>query len=262
MMDNALRAECASLANPDAAAAAHVQSRHAALGLPDLQGADHRAAEHPGGELARAGAQVRQLQGADQRALSAGRAVHRPRCRGSSPGTSATAALALAALLFTWFLIALTMIDFDTQCLPDQLTYPLLWLGLLAQPVAPGVGRRAPRRSRRADSIIGAMCGYLSSVERLLGLQADHGQGRHGLRRLQAVRRLRRLVGLAACCCPSSCSPRSSARWSASSSSIRQRKGMDTPIAFGPFLAVAGWLFLLFGHEIVERYLGLFAQPR
>ena len=38
--------------------------------------------------------------------------------------------LALAALGFTWLLIALTMIDFDTQFLPDSLTYPLLWLGL------------------------------------------------------------------------------------------------------------------------------------
>src|ERR1044072_3666821 len=38
---------------------------------------------------------------------------------------------ALAALAFTWLLISLTMIDFDTQFLPDALTYPLLWLGLI-----------------------------------------------------------------------------------------------------------------------------------
>ena len=41
---------------------------------------------------------------------------------------------------------------------------------------------------------------------------------------------------------------------------IRQRKGKDTQIAFGPFLAIAGWLMLIFGHEVVERYLGLFAR--
>ena len=66
----------------------------------------------------------------------------------------------LAALLFTWFLIALTMIDFDTQFLPDQLTYPLLWLGLLmslSHPVwSQGAAPLTPR-----DSIIGAVAGYL-----------------------------------------------------------------------------------------------------
>jgi leader peptidase (prepilin peptidase)/N-methyltransferase len=41
---------------------------------------------------------------------------------------------------------------------------------------------------------------------------------------------------------------------------IRQRKGRDTPMAFGPFLAIAGWLAMIFGHEVVTRYLGLFAR--
>ena len=40
----------------------------------------------------------------------------------------------------------------------------------------------------------------------------------------------------------------------------RQRRGMDTQIAFGPFLAIAGWLALVVGHEVVDRYLGLFAR--
>ena len=41
---------------------------------------------------------------------------------------------------------------------------------------------------------------------------------------------------------------------------IRQRRGKDTQIAFGPFLAIAGWLALVIGNEVVERYLGLFAR--
>jgi leader peptidase (prepilin peptidase)/N-methyltransferase len=41
----------------------------------------------------------------------------------------------------------------------------------------------------------------------------------------------------------------------------RQRKGRDMQIAFGPFLAIAGWIALVAGHDIVGRYLGLFALP-
>ncbi len=86
-----------------------------------------------------------------------------PACsRASSPGTSASAWPALAALAFTWFLIALTFIDFDTQFLPDQLTYPLLWLGLLVSLSHPVWARRRRRRSTPRDSIIGAVAGYLS----------------------------------------------------------------------------------------------------
>ena len=59
-----------------------------------------------------------------------------------------------AVVLATWLLIAATFIDFDTQLLPDQLTYPLLWLGLLtntflATPVS------------LVDAIVGAVAGYL-----------------------------------------------------------------------------------------------------
>jgi leader peptidase (prepilin peptidase) / N-methyltransferase len=68
---------------------------------------------------------------------------------------------ALAALLFTWFLIALTMIDFDTQFLPDQLTLPLLWLGLLVSLSHPNWAEGAAPVTPR-DSILGAVGGYLS----------------------------------------------------------------------------------------------------
>jgi leader peptidase (prepilin peptidase) / N-methyltransferase len=67
----------------------------------------------------------------------------------------------VAALAFTWFLIALTMIDFDTQYLPDALTYPLLWLGLIVSLWHPAWGEGAMPVGPR-DSIIGAVAGYLS----------------------------------------------------------------------------------------------------
>ena len=68
---------------------------------------------------------------------------------------------AVAALAFTWFLVALTLIDFDTQFLPDALTYPLLWLGLLLSLWYPIWGAGAAPVGPR-DSIIGAVAGYLS----------------------------------------------------------------------------------------------------
>ena len=60
----------------------------------------------------------------------------------------------LYALIFTWFLIALTFIDFDTMLLPDQLTLPLLWLGLLVNLSHSFVSLE--------DAVLGAVFGYLS----------------------------------------------------------------------------------------------------
>jgi leader peptidase (prepilin peptidase)/N-methyltransferase len=165
---------------------------------------------------------------------------------------------ALAALGFTWFLIALTMIDFDTQYLPDQLTYPLLWLGLIVSlwhPVwAEGAAPVGPR-----DSIIGAVAGYLSLwsvywVFKLLTGKEGMGYGDFklfaalgawlGWQMLLPVLVFASGVGAVFGIVVM----------------IRQRRGKDTQIAFGPFLAIAGWLALVVGHEVVERYLGLFAR--
>jgi leader peptidase (prepilin peptidase)/N-methyltransferase len=66
-----------------------------------------------------------------------------------------------AALALTWFLVALTFIDVDTQLLPDNLTLPLLWLGLLVALVLPmATGARLPVDLRTA--VAGAIVGYLS----------------------------------------------------------------------------------------------------
>ncbi len=70
-------------------------------------------------------------------------------------------AAALAALVLTWFLIALTFIDVDTQLLPDSMTLPLVWLGVATSAFLP----TSPRATLPVDlhaSIIGAMAGYLS----------------------------------------------------------------------------------------------------
>ena len=76
----------------------------------------------------------------------------------------------------------------DTQLLPDDLTLPLLWVGLL---VNLG-GAFVPLR----DAVIGAVAGYLSLWLVYWGFKLAHRQGRHGLRRLQDARRGRRLARL------------------------------------------------------------------
>jgi len=168
--------------------------------------------------------------------------------------------MALAALFFTWSLIALTMIDFDTQLLPDSLTYPLLWVGLLlstTHPVwAPGAAPVTP-----ADSIIGALCGYLSLwtvywVFKLLTKKEGMGYGDFklfaafgawfGWRMLLPIILFASLVGSVV----------------GVYILYRQRKGLETPMAFGPFLAAAGWLVLLIGHQTVDRYLALYTHDR
>ena len=88
----------------------------------------------------------------------------------------------VAAIILTWFLIAMTFIDIDHQLLPDSLTLPLLWIGLFLQPLGPAKPRAHPGgpalESDRSDG------GLRQPVERLSSVPARHGQRGHGLRRL------------------------------------------------------------------------------
>jgi leader peptidase (prepilin peptidase)/N-methyltransferase len=165
---------------------------------------------------------------------------------------------ACAALLFTWFLIALTMIDFDTQFLPDALTYPLLWLGLLFSLWQPAWGEGAPPMDPRA-SIIGAAAGYLSlwSVYWIFKLiTGKEGMGYGDFKLLAALgawlgwQMLLPIVILAS----------GVGALFGIVIVVRQRKGRDTQIAFGPFLAIAGWIALVAGDYMVTRYLSLFSR--
>jgi leader peptidase (prepilin peptidase)/N-methyltransferase len=164
---------------------------------------------------------------------------------------------ALAALAFTWFLIALTMIDFDTQYLPDQLTYPLLWLGLIASLWHPVWGDGAAPVAPR-DSIIGASAGYLSlwSVYWLFKLiTGKEGMGYGDFKLFAALGAWLGWMMLL----PIILFASAAGALIGIVIIIRKRKGKDTQIAFGPFLAVAGWLALIFGHDVLDRYLGWFA---
>jgi len=164
-----------------------------------------------------------------------------------------------AALLLTWFLVALAFIDIDTQLLPDSLTLPLLWLGLLAALVLPAAtGARLPVDLRTA--VIGAIVGYLSlwSVYHLFRLlTGKEGMGHGDFKLLGALGAwlgwqmvLPIIIGAAGV----------GALVGISAIVLRQReKGI--PMAFGPYLAAAGWLMLMFGPQLVDQYLGLYG-PR
>lgn len=164
---------------------------------------------------------------------------------------------AAAGLLLSWFLIALAFIDIDTQLLPDNLTLPLLWLGLLVSlwgQSAPGDAIPVDLRS----SVIGAVGGYVAlwSVYHLFRLATGkEGMGYGDFKLLGALgawlgwQMLLPIVLVAA------------AVGAVVGLIMLWIQGRDraTPIAFGPFLAASGWLTLMFGHEIVQRYWGLFA---
>jgi len=166
---------------------------------------------------------------------------------------------ALWGLVLTWFLIALTFIDVDTQLLPDNLTLPLLWIGLLLSLWAPSEGG-APIPMDPRDSIIGAIAGYLSlwSVYHLFRLlTGKEGMGYGDFKLFAALgawlgwKMLLPIILIAA------------AVGAVVGIVILLARGQSraTPIAFGPFLAAAGWLMLMFGQELVSGYLGLFS-PR
>lgn len=147
----------------------------------------------------------------------------------------------LGALTVSGFLIALAMIDFDTHYLPDQLTLPLLWLGLAASVIAPLTPNVDP-----TQAILGAIAGYLSlwSVHhafRLLTGKEGMGYGDFKL-----------LAALGAWLGMPSILP--IVLLAAIAGSIVGLVGIfaygrhrDLPIAFGPFLAAAGWLVMTFG---------------
>ena len=154
----------------------------------------------------------------------------------------------LTALLFIWVLIALTGIDIDTQLLPDNLTLPLLWLGLAANLFE--VWADLP------SAVIGAMAGYLSlwSVYWLFKLvTGKEGMGFGDFKLLAALgawfgwQALPLIILL------------SSFVGAAIGITLVLVRGQDrnVPIPFGPYLAGAGLLYLFYGESLNTLYLSL-----
>lgn len=149
--------------------------------------------------------------------------------------------IGLATLLFGYLLLAMTFIDFDTQLLPDDLTYPLLWAGLLVNLN----GTFVPLR----DAVIGAAAGYLAlwSIYWLFKLATGkEGMGYGDFKLLAALGAwlgwtmlptiilLSSVVGAVV----------------GISLIVFARHGRDKPIPFGPYLAAAGLIALFYGAPI------------
>lgn len=151
----------------------------------------------------------------------------------------------LAALLFTWICISLTFIDIDYHLLPDQLTLTLLWLGLLFSISTVFCSSQ--------DAIIGAVAGYLIFAltqylfERVTG-KTGMGQGDYkllaalgaylGWQMLPLIILLASLSGVI---------------FTLTQMAIK-RNFKSVPLPFGPYLALAGWVALLWGTEIMHYY--------
>ncbi|MEO8315049.1 MAG: A24 family peptidase [Pseudomonadota bacterium] len=161
-----------------------------------------------------------------------------------------------AALVLTWFLVALAFIDVDTQLLPDNMTLPLLWLGLLvslALPVA--AGARLPVDLR--TSVIGAIVGYLSlwSVYQLFKLvTGKEGMGYGDFKLLAA---LGAWLGWQMILPIVLCAAVAGAVIGIATIVLGQRT-REVPLAFGPYLAAAGWLMLVFGQSLLDSWLSLY----
>jgi len=155
---------------------------------------------------------------------------------------------AFFALILTWSLIALTFIDYDTQLLPDDITLPLLWLGLIISIESVFVDS--------STSIIGAAAGYLSlwlvyQLFRLVTGKEGMGFGDFkllallgawlGWQMLPLVILLSSVVGAII----------------GLSLVLFKKHNKDHPIPFGPYLAIAGWVALMYGEVIVDQYLTL-----
>ena len=156
----------------------------------------------------------------------------------------------LFVLLFSWSLLALTGIDFNEQLLPDNITLPLLWLGLLVN--------THNTFATLNDAVIGAAAGYLALwwvfwVFKLLTGKEGMGHGDFkllaalgawmGWQQLLLIVLLSSMVGAIV----------------GIAMMVFMGRDKQIPIPFGPYLAAAGWIALIWGDSITSHYLSLYS---
>lgn len=157
-------------------------------------------------------------------------------------------ATGLSALILVWTLIALTGIDFDTQLLPDRLTFPLAGLGLAVNSQSWFVSP--------TQSIWGLLLGFLSLwivVKVFYLITKKHGMGQGDFKLLAVMGAwlgpmILPLIILL-----------SSLLGSIVGIILMKRHGESQPFAFGPYIAMAGIIGLLYGSDIINWYLNMYA---
>jgi leader peptidase (prepilin peptidase)/N-methyltransferase len=162
---------------------------------------------------------------------------------------------AACALVLTWFLVPLTGIDLDHQLLPDSMTLPLLWLGLLAS-LWSDPASASPLPVSPRDAIIGAVAAYVFlwgvfQAFKLLTGKEGMGFGDFklfaalgawlGWQMLPLILLLSAAVGASV----------------GIGLIVFRRQGREAPIPYGPYLAGAGWIATMWGPQIVGGYLSL-----
>jgi len=154
----------------------------------------------------------------------------------------------LFALLFTWVLITLTFIDFDTMLLPDQITLPLLWFGLLININGTFIGL--------TDAVLGASLGYLSLWSVYWGFKLITGKEGMGYGDFKLLAALGAWFGWQALPLIILISSFAGAVIGIAII-LRSKDKQSRAIPFGPYLAIAGWVFLVYGQEITHLYYAL-----
>lgn len=152
----------------------------------------------------------------------------------------------LSALVFSWILISLTFIDIDHHLLPDQLTLTLLWVGLFSSIFFLFASCQ--------DAILGAITGYLifAILQTVFGWatgKVGMGQGDYkflaalgaftGWQLLPLIILLASISGIIFTLVHM----------------LIKHEFKSSPLPFGPYLAVAGWVALMWGHEIMQHYI-------
>ena len=158
-----------------------------------------------------------------------------------------------AVLVFTWALIALTVIDFDHTILPDVITLPLLWLGLLAS-LGWQQGIAAPAPTDPRSAILGAVAGYMALWLVYWAFKLVTGKEGMGYGDFKLFAALGAWMGWQMLPLVLLLSAFTGAVVGIALIGVRGRD-RNVPIPFGPYLAAAGWIALMWGPRIVDGYL-------
>ena len=155
---------------------------------------------------------------------------------------------AFAAMLFMWCMIALSFIDFDTQLLPDTITLPLVWAGLLLNLGGTFVDL--------ASAVVGAAAGYLSLWTVFWGFKFATGKEGMGFGDFKLLAAIGAWLGWQMLPFVVLASSFVGAIFGIALMLLANR-GRNVPIPFGPYLAVAGAVALFWGKPLTHAYMKL-----